>query len=421
MRLVQKHIIKQNNEFYKDLMEMMHLSKNLYNAALFNVRQYYFKVKDDTTIKYKYLNYYANWRLMMSTQNPDFKALPNHIAAQVVRQVDNNFSSFFALLKKKNRGMYTLPIQIPQYLKTDGVNQIVIDSWAKTKLKEGYLQIPTTKILIKVGLEVSKLNIKQIRLVPKNGYIKLEIVHEVPDIKPKTDNKKYMSIDLGINNLCSCSSNVINSFIVNGKPLKSINQYYNKQVAKYKSICEIVNHVKTSKRIQRLNYKRTNKIEDYFHKVSRYIVNQLVSNDINTLVIGHSNYWKQDTKLGKRTNQNFIQIPFNKLIKMLSYKCQLVGINCVIQEESYTSKASFIDNDHIPTYKQDDKNNYTFSGKRIKRGLYCSKNGIKINADINASLNILKKYLKVNSDDLFDINSRDFRGFVYNPKVINIQ
>ena len=419
MRLVQKHIIKSNHEFYKDLMWMFHLSKNLYNAALYNVRQYYFKVKDDTTVKYKYLNYYANWRLMMSTQNPDFKALPSHIAAQIVRQVDNNFSSFFALLKKKNIGMYTLPMQIPQYLKTNGVNQIVLDQWSNKKLKNGYLQIPTTKILIKVGLEVSKLNIKQIRLIPKNGYIVLEFIHEVPDIQPKIDNKRYMSIDLGINNLCSCSSNVVISFIINGKPVKSINQYYNKQLAKYKSICETVNHVKTSKGIQRLNYKRTNKIEDYFQKVSRYIVNQLVSNNINTLVIGHNNYWKQDTKLGKKTNQNFVQIPFNRLIQMLSYKCQLVGINCVIQEESYTSKASFIDNDHIPVFNSTTELNYKFSGKRIKRGLYYSQNGIKINADINASLNILRKYLKVNSDDLFT-DPRDFRGFVYNPKVINI-
>ena len=420
MKLVQKHIIKSNHEFYKDLMEMMHLSKNLYNAALYNVRQYYFKVKDDTTVKYKYLNYYANWRLMQSTQNPDFKALPTHIAAYVVRQVDNNFSSFFALLKKKNRGMYTLPVQMPQYLKIDGYNQIVLDQWSNKKLRDGILQIPTTKILIKVGLEVSKLNIKQIRLIPKNGYIILEFIHEVPDIQHKQDNKRYMSIDLGINNLCSCSSNVINSFIINGKPVKSINQYYNKQVAKYKSICETVNHVKTSKRIQRLNYKRSNKIEDYFHKASRYIVNQLVSNDINTLVIGHTNYWKQDTKLGKKTNQNFVQIPFNKLIQMLSYKCKLLGINCVIQEESYTSKASFIDNDNIPVFNSTTELNYKFSGQRVKRGLYCSQNGIKINADINASLNILRKYLKVNSDDLFT-DPRNFRGFVYNPKVINIQ
>ena len=420
MKLVQKHIIKSNHEFYKDLMEMMHLSKNLYNAALYNVRQYYFKAKDDTTVKYKYLNYYANWRLMKSTQNPDFKALPTHIAAYVVRQVDNNFSSFFALLKKKNRGMYTLPVQMPQYLKIDGYNQIVLDQWSNKKLRDGILQIPTTKILIKVGLEVSKLNIKQIRLIPKNGYIILEFIHEVPDIQHKQDNKRYMSIDLGINNLCSCSSNVINSFIINGKPVKSINQYYNKQVAKYKSICETVNHVKTSKRIQRLNYKRSNKIEDYFHKASRYIVNQLVSNDINTLVIGHTNYWKQDTKLGKKTNQNFVQIPFNKLIQMLSYKCKLLGINCVIQEESYTSKASFIDNDNIPVFNSTTELNYKFSGQRVKRGLYCSQNGIKINADINASLNILRKYLKVNSDDLFT-DPRNFRGFVYNPKVINIQ
>ena len=421
MKLVQIHIIKENNEYYEDLKEMLHLSKNLYNAALYNVRQHYFKTKNDTTIKYKYLNYYANWRLMQSTQNPDFKALPYHIAQQVIRQVDNNFSSFFALLKKKNKGIYTLPVQMPQYLKTNGVNQIVLDQWPNKKLKDGYLQIPTTKILIKVGLEVSKLNIKQIRLVPKNGYIVLEFIHEVPDIKPKTDNKRYMSIDLGINNLCSCSSNVINGFIINGKPIKSINQFYNKQVAKYKSICKTINKCKTSKRIQRLNYKRNNKIKDYFHKVSRYIVNQLVSNDINTLVIGHSNYWKQDTNIGKVNNQNFVQIPFNKLIQMLSYKCKLVGINCVIQEESYTSKASFIDNDSIPIYKQNVKTNYTFSGQRISRGLYRTISGIRINADINGSLNILKKYLKVNSDDLFNINSRDFRGLVYSPQVINMQ
>ena len=287
-------------------MELMHRSKNLYNAALYNVRQHYFKSKDDTTVKYKYLNYYANWRQLSSTQNPDFKALSCHIAQQVIRQVDNNFSSFFALLKKKAKGMYTLPVQLPKYLKTDGVNQIVIDQWAKKKLQEGYLQIPTTKILIKVGLEVCKLNIKQIRLIPCNGYITLEFIHEVLDIQHKADNKRYMSIDLGINNLCTCTSNVLSSFIINGKPVKTINQYYNKQVAKYKSICETVNKCKTSKRIQRLNYKRSNKIEDYFHKVSRYIVNQLVSNDINTLVIGHNNYWKQDTKLGKKTNQNFI-------------------------------------------------------------------------------------------------------------------
>ena len=414
MRLVQKHIIKQNNEYYKDLMKMMHLSKNLYNAALYNVRQYYFKVKDDTTVKYKYLNFYANWRLMMSTQNPDFKALPSHIASQVVRQVDNNFSSFFALLKKKNRGMYTLPVQMPQYLKINGVNQIVLDQWSNKQLKEGYLQIPTTKILIKVGLEVCKLNIKQIRLVPKNGYIVLEFVHDVPDIKPKIDNKKYMSIDLGINNLCSCSSNVVNCFIINGKPIKTINKYYNKQVAKYKSICETVNHIKTSKRIKKLNYKRNNKINDYFHKVSRYIVNQLVSNDINTLVIGHTNYWKQETNISKVNNQKFIQIPYLKLVNQLQYKCKLEGINVIIQEESYTSKSSFIDNDFIPTFKSTTELNYKFSGRRIMRGLYKSLEGRLINADLNGSLNILRKAVPNAFDKCYGIK------VCSTPKVITL-
>ena len=148
-------------------------------------------------------------------------------------------------------------------------------------------------------------------------------------------------------------------------------------------------------------------------------MNQLVSNEINTLVIGHNNLWKQDTNIGKVNNQNFVQIPFNRLIQMLNYKCQLAGINCVIQEESYTSKASFIDNDEIPVYKEGKKAEYNFGGKRVNRGLYCTSSGIRINADINGSLNILKKCLKVNSDDLFT-DPRDFRGFVYNPKVITL-
>ena len=226
-----------------------------------------------------------------------------------------------------------------------------------------------------------------------------------------------MSIDLGIDNLCTCTSNVTKSFIVNGKPIKSINQYYNKQKSKYQSILELKNHKKYSNRLYRLTLKRHNKIKDYFHKVSRYIVNQLVEQSINTLIIGKNNGWKQETNLGKRNNQNFVQIPFNMLINMLQYKCKIQGINCILQEESYTSKASFFDNDYIPIYNKSKSEikNYTFSGKRIKRGLY-KTNNILINADINGSLNILRKYLNVACDVIISSTSR---GFVHNPVKIN--
>ena len=226
-----------------------------------------------------------------------------------------------------------------------------------------------------------------------------------------------MSIDLGIDNLCTCTSNVTKSFIVNGKPIKSINQYYNKQKSKYQSILELKNHKKYSNRLYRLTLKRHNKIKDYFHKVSRYIVNQLVEQSINTLIIGKNNGWKQETNLGKRNNQNFVQIPFNMLINMLQYKCKIQGINCILQEESYTSKASFFDNDYIPIYNKSKSEikNYTFSCKRIKRGLY-KTNNILINADINGSLNILRKYLNVACDVIISSTSR---GFVHNPVKIN--
>lgn len=226
----------------------------------------------------------------------------------------------------------------------------------------------------------------------------------------KSDNHKYMSIDLGIDNLCTCTSNVTKSFIINGKPIKSINQFYNKQKSKFQSELKLKNHKNYSNRLYRLSLKRNNKIKDYFHKVSKYIVNQLVEQSINTLIIGKNNGWKQETKLGNKNNQNFVSIPFEMLINMLKYKCKLQGINVILQEESYTSKASFFDNDYIPVYNSDYKH-YNFSGKRIKRGLYVTNN-ILINADINGSLNILRKYLNVVCEEIISPTNR---GLVMNP------
>lgn len=195
-----------------------------------------------------------------------------------------------------------------------------------------------------------------------------------------------------MNNLATITSNVFNPIIVNGKPLKSINQYYNKRVSELRSIAETTNKQRTTKRIKSTTRIRDNKIIDYMHKASRFIVNHLVSTNVNTLIIGYNEGWKQDTKMHKNDRQTFIQIPFLKFIQMISYKCQLVGIHVIMQEESYTSKASFMLQDYIATYNVDPQNNRP-TGRRIERGLYRNQNRTIINADVNGSYNIMRKYL----------------------------
>lgn len=214
------------------------------------------------------------------------------------------------------------------------------------------------------------------------------------------------------------TSNVFKPIIINGKPVKSINQYYNKKIASNKSLIMSNFNAYTSKLIKNLYARRDYKIKDYFHKASKMVIDILLSNNISTLVIGKNKNWKQGVNLGKITNQNFVQIPFNKLIDMLKYKAETYGIKVVVISESYTSKSSFLDLDKIPNYKKG--KTHKFSGRRIKRGLYKSKEGLLLNADVNGSLNILRKYLTVNkywSDELF-INLK-FNGFS-NPKLINV-
>ena len=231
----------------------------------------------------------------------------------------------------------------------------------------------------------------------------MEVVYEVKEIELKEDNKRYCGIDLGLNNLATVTSNVAQSYIINGRPVKSINQYYNKKKAYLQS--KLSGKQRTSNRIQRLTLKRNNKVKDYFHKSTAYIVNQLVSDSINTIIIGQNKDWKQDINIGKRNNQSFTSIPHSTFINMLKYKCRLKGINVICREESYTSKSSFLDLDPIPDLKE---KNVDFSGMRIQRGLYRSKNGSVINADVNGSYNIMRK-------EVGDVVIPTDRGFVFNP------
>ena len=381
MKLIERRIVKPNNEMYQEIDHICFLSKNLYNSTLYCVRHHYFATGE-------YLGYIDVNKIFANNKQIDYCALPRKVGRATQKLLDANYKSYFALLDLKLHGLYDGGVNPPHYL--DGVNGRQVTMYNKQALsfkESGYVKLSGTNIKIKTDIDV-----QFVRLVPKNGYYVIEIGYVIDEPKTSKNNGNYASIDLGVNNLATLTSNVFAPIIINGKPVKSINQYYNKQVAEAKSIAETVNHQKTTKRIKSLGRIRNCKIEDYMHKASRYIVNHLVSTNVNTLIIGYNEGWKQDTNKGKVNNQNFVTIPFYKFIQMLTYKCKLVGIKVIMQEESYTSKCSFIDRDYIPTYGIDD-DLCKPSGKRVMRGLYKSKNGYHINADVNGSYNTMRKYL----------------------------
>lgn len=416
MKLVEVQIIRKSNQHYKGLMDLLHKSKNLYNVAVYTVRQFYFDAVKNESDK-KYLCYYDTWKLLSHSKNVDYYALPCVISQQVLMQVDRSFKSFFKLLKKKQSGKYNKPVNLPKYKDKTGYNTITINAvqLGVQFKRDGTLTIPNTapnKIQFKVK---NFSTCTQVRFIPCKGYIKLEAIYNYNEPKMKEDNGNYLSIDLGIDNLCACASNVTNSFLIDGKKLKQINQKYNKRKSELQS--KLPTNKYWSNKLNNITKKRNFRINNYLHNTSAYIMNHAVSNNINTIIIGYNKGQKQDINIGRLNNQKFTEIPFYKLVNQIIYKGQMKGIRVILQEESYTSKASFFDNNEIPTYKKDNSENIKFSGKRIKRGLYKTASGLSVNADINGSLNILRKYLKCNSDAI--IQPADI-GFVVNPIRVKI-
>lgn len=375
MQLVEQHIIKKNDDCYKILDEVCFKSKNLYNAALYEIRQHFFNTK-------QFLNWFSVDKIFKEKKQDDYYSLPCKVSQQTLKLLNQNFKSFFSLLKKKN---YTKKKSIPKYLdKSKGRFVAVYTNQAisKKELRKGIIQLSGTDFKIKTKVDGNSIN--QVRIVPKNSYYKVEVIYEVEEIEELEDNEKYAAIDLGVNNLATVSFNESKPFIINGKPLKSINQFYNKRKAELQS--KLSGNRKTTNKINSITRKRNNKIKNYLHKASRCIVNYLVSNNVNTLIIGKNDNWKQETNIGKKNNQNFVSIPHTQFVEMISYKCKLVGIAVMITEESYTSKCSFIDNEEM-------KHHEDYKGKRIKRGLFRTNEGKLINADLNGSLNIMRKVI----------------------------
>lgn len=378
MLLVEKQIIRPSNPLYKDLDNLCFLSKNLYNVTLYTVRQHYFNTK-------KYLSYFSIVKDFAKDNQVDYRTLPAKVSQQTLRLVDQNMKSFFALIKKKKVNQYTEPVRLPKYLdKTSGRQVVHYPKQALRLKKEGFVKLSKSNIEFKT--KVPNSNIQYLKLVPCGNHIKVLIGYYKTKKKVKNTQKRIASIDIGQNNLMAVTSNVFHPIIYNGKPVKSVNQFYNKIKASEQLKLKKVNNVYWSKKLSQLTLWRENQIANYFHKVTHHFVNYCIANDIDTAIIGRNQQWKDNINLGKRVNQNFVSIPFGKLYDLLKYKLELNGINYIETEESHTSKCSFIDREEICHHD-------SYVGRRIKRGLFKSKDGVKYNADINGSLNILRKYM----------------------------
>ena len=405
-----KHLSK--NEF-RNLKYLSHIAKNLTNEAIYNIRQYYFNKK-------KYLSYNENYKMLKNSEN--YKKLNSNMAQQILKEVDGSFKSFFGLLKLAKNGQYdNKKIKLPKYLAKDGFTTLVIGF---VRLKDDMLIIPYSNSFRKIHEEIAiKLppvlkgkKIKEIRIIPKqySRYFEIQYTYEVKEIKRKLNRENGLGIDLGIDNLCTCVTNNGASFLIDGRKLKSINQYYNKINEKLQSIKDKQKIERTTLRQKRIARKRNNRIEDYLSKAARIIINYCLNNDIGKLVLGYNEDFQRNSNIGSINNQNFVNIPYGKLRDKLIYLCKLYGIEFKLQEESYTSKASFFDGDEIPIYDKENPQEYIFSGKRIKRGLYQTKKGKLINADCNGALNILRKSKVVDLSILYN------RGELNTPKRIRV-
>ncbi|WP_293142931.1 MULTISPECIES: transposase [unclassified Microcoleus] len=384
MQLTERHIIKSTEYRFTEIDTLAFKSKNLYNAANYVIRQSFI-------YGWGYVGYNEMNCLMKSHEA--YKALPAKVSQQILMVLDKNWKSFFEALKayKKDSSKFTGPPKLPKYKdKVKGRNILVytIQAISSKQLKKGIIKLSGTEILIKT--KVNPERICQVRLVPKCDAYVIEVIYNEPESTASSSNF-VASIDLGLNNLAALTSNQPGfiPLLINGRPLKSINQFYNKRSSRLQS--QLKGSRKTSSRIQRLTRCRNQKVDNYLHHTSRLIVELLTTHQIGTLVIGKNAQWKTEIDLGKRTNQNFVSIPHARLIEMLEYKARLVGIKVIVQEESYTSKSSFLNLDPIPVYGSTGALDVIFSGRRIKRGLYRTLAGQLINSDVNGSYNILRK------------------------------
>jgi putative transposase len=359
-----------------DLDRLCHLSKNLFNEANYIVRQELFASG-------KWIRYAALANTLKASEN--YKALPAQTAQQTLKLLDRNWKSFFNAMKvwKAHPELFKARPRPPHYKAKEGVFTLVFTN-QQAKLKDGKLILPQKVEELGVKTRV-KDGLREVRIIPQGvGYI-MELVYNKGITPPKRDKMRVAGIDLGVRNLVTVADNIGSGkpIVVKGGVAKSINQFYAKEKARLRSICDLQGQ-KTTKRLRKLDDKRKRKLEDYLHKVSRVVVDHCAKQNIGTLVIGHNGDWKQRANIGRRNNQTFVQIPFFSLIEKIQYKAEEAGIKILQVDEGHTSKCSFFDGESV-----EHKDEYV--GKRISRGLFRTAKGRIMNADVNASLNIIRK------------------------------
>ncbi|MFZ4813289.1 MAG: RNA-guided endonuclease InsQ/TnpB family protein [Phototrophicaceae bacterium] len=380
MQLVERHILDKSDPRWKVIDEAAWFSKNLYNAANYLVRQSYIAGQG-------YLNYNAIEKRFKQKDLLADQQLPMKVVQQVLQQLDHDWQAYFAALEawKAQPEKFQGKPRLPKYKdKEQGRNLLVYTAQAisNVALRRGFVKPSGLAIRIKTA----QREVDQVRIVPRNRHYVVEVIYSIETQAAQVNPDHVLAVDLGVDNLAALASNQPGfvPLLVNGKPLKSINQGYNKALARLKSALPAGQ--RTSQRIQRLTHKRNCRMDAYLHLASRRIIDAMIDTGIGTLVIGKNDGWKQNVHLGSRTNQHFVQIPHARFIEMLTYKAQWVGIAVITREESYTSKCSFLDLEPIGKQGQ-------YAGKRIKRGVFRASNGRQINADVNGAYNILRKVI----------------------------
>ncbi len=404
VQLVEQHVIDRKDPRFAVIDAAAFASKNLYNAALYEIRQAYI-------FEGQYLSYNEMDKRMQ--QHEAYKALPAKVAQQVLQQLDKAWTSFFEARKayEEDPSKFTGRPRLPKYKhKTEGRNILVytIQAISKEGLKHGLIQPSRLSISVKTKHK----DIDQVRIVPRGGYSVVEVIYSKEPVQANVDPSFCVGIDLGVTNLAAIASNR-EGFIprlVNGRPVKAWNQWYNKRLKELKQQLPKAERERVTRHMERITTTRNRRIDHYLHTASKRIVDFLVQEGVGTVIIGKNPLWKQETAMGRRNNQNFVSIPHARFIDMLTYKAALVGIQVEVREESYTSKASFLDLDPIPDYKPNDEEQHVFSGKRIGRRnrLYRTKDGRKICADVNGAYNIVRK----SRPDAF---AKGVAGYVVHP------
>ncbi|MBW4576130.1 MAG: transposase [Aphanothece sp. CMT-3BRIN-NPC111] len=408
MYATQKNQLRRlSKQEFNALAALCRLSKNLFNVALYECRQYFFTER-------KRLTYESNYHICKSNEN--YRLLNTDIAQQTMKIVDRSMRSFVGLIKAISIGRCDQKLQLPKYLPKDGYFPLVIP---RIKVRDSVFNIPMSlefkkdygEVKIQLPERLKDKKIKEVRIHPKYSarWFEIEYVYEDEKVETSVEKEKAIAIDLGVDNLAACFDTEGHQFLIDGKKLKSINQWYNKRNAQLQSAKDKQKIKSFTTKQARLYQWRNDCVRDYLNKATRTIIDHCLKHCIGKLVIGYNPGIKQEINIGRSNNQNFVQIPFWQFRQKLSAMCSRYGIEYLEQEESYSSKASFFDQDQIPVYNADNPGKPKFSGKRVKRGLYQTKDKHFVSADINGSANILvKSKHRLNFE-------RVSRGFLANP------